>query len=214
MRILLARHGETEWNSEGRYQGQGFDIPLSATGRSQAEALASRLADFDFTRIVSSPLLRARQTAEIVLGNRSVPVTLDPDLMEIAHGDWEGCLDAEVKKRDEPRRRAWRETPHLVTLPGGESLEQVMVRAWSALCRACHGLQPQETLLMVSHDGVNRVLLCRVLGLTLARVWAFRQAPVCLNLLEGPDSEHLSLVRLNDASHLTPLFGEVVHRRL
>jgi len=214
MRILLARHGETEWNSEGRYQGQGFDIPLSATGRSQAEALASRLADFDFTRIVSSPLLRARQTAEIVLGNRSVPVTLDPDLMEIAHGDWEGCLDAEVKKRDEPRRRAWRETPHLVTLPGGESLEQVMVRAWSALCRACHGLQPQETLLMVSHDGVNRVLLCRVLGLTLARVWAFRQAPVCLNLLEGPDPEHLSLVRLNDASHLTPLFGEVVHRRV
>ena len=67
---------------------------------------------------------------------------------------------------------------------------------------------------MVSHDGVNRVLLCRVLGLSLARVWAFRQAPVCLNLLEGPDPEHLSLVRLNDASHLTPLFGEVVHRRV
>jgi probable phosphoglycerate mutase len=214
MRILLARHGETEWNTEGRYQGQGFDIPLSAAGRFQAKALASRLADFEFTRIVSSPLLRARQTAEIVLGDRSVPVTLDPDLMEIAHGDWEGCLDAEVKKRDETRRRAWRETPHLVTLPGGESLEQVMVRAWSALCRACHGLEPQETLLMVSHDGVNRVLLCRILGLSLARAWAFRQAPVCLNLLEGPDPEHLSLVRLNDASHLTPLFGEVVHRRV
>jgi probable phosphoglycerate mutase len=146
MRILLARHGETDWNAEGRYQGQGFDIPLSPTGRSQAEALASRLADFEFTRVVASPLLRARQTAEIVLGNRSVPVTLDPDLMEIAHGDWEGCLDAEVKKRDEARRRAWRETPHLVTLPGGESLEQVMAQAWSALCRACHGLQPQEPL--------------------------------------------------------------------
>ena len=97
MRILLTRHGETEWNTEGRYQGQGFDIPLSATGRSQAKALASRLANFEFTRVVSSPLLRARQTAEIVLGDRSVPLTLDPDLMEIAHGDWEGLLDAEVK---------------------------------------------------------------------------------------------------------------------
>ena len=214
MRILLARHGETDWNTEGRYQGQGFDIPLSAAGRSQAQALASRLADFEFTRVVSSPLLRARQTAEIVLGDRSVPLTLDPDLMEIAHGDWEGLLDAEVKERDEARRRAWRETPHLVTLPGGESLEQVMARAWSALCKACHGLQSEETLFMVSHDGVNRVLLCRILGLSLARAWAFRQAPVCLNLLEGPDPEHLSLVRLNDASHLTPLFGEVVHRRL
>jgi broad specificity phosphatase PhoE len=61
MRILLARHGETEWNTEGRYQGQGFDIPLSAAGRSQAKALASRLANFEFTRVVSSPLLRARQ---------------------------------------------------------------------------------------------------------------------------------------------------------
>ena len=214
MRILLARHGETEWNTEGRYQGQGFDIPLSAAGRSQAQALASRLADFEFTRVVSSPLLRARQTAEIVLGDRSAPLTLDPDLMEIAHGDWEGLLDAEVKERDEARRRAWRETPHLVTLPGGESLEQVMARAWNAFHRACDGLQSEETLLMVSHDGVNRVLLCRILGLSLARVWAFRQAPVCLNLLEGSDPEHLSLVRLNAASHLTPLFGEVVHRRL
>jgi probable phosphoglycerate mutase len=89
-----------------------------------------------------------------------------------------------------------------------------MARAWGALCKACHGLQSEEVLLVVSHDGVNRVLLCRILGLSLARVWAFRQAPVCLNLLEGPDPEHLSLVRLNDASHLTPLFGEVVHRRL
>jgi probable phosphoglycerate mutase len=176
--------------------------------------LASRLADFELTRVVSSPLLRARQTAEIVLGDRSVPLTLDPDLMEIAHGDWEGLLDAEVKERDESRRRAWRETPHLVTLPGGESLEQVMARAWSALCKACHGLQSEDTLFVVSHDGVNRVLLCRILGLSLARAWAFRQAPVCLNLLEGPDPEHLSLVRLNDASHLTPLFGEVVHRRV
>ena len=214
MRILLARHGETEWNTEGRYQGQGFDIALSATGLSQAKALASRLAGFAFTRMVSSPLSRASQTAEMVRGDRLVPLTLDPDLMEMAHGDWEGCLDGEVMERDEARRRAWRETPHLVTLPGGESLEQVMARAWRAFVRACHGLQSEETLFMVSHDAVNRVLLCRILGLNLARVWAFRQAPACLNLLEGPEVEQLSLVRLNDASHLTPLFGEVVHRRL
>jgi phosphoserine phosphatase len=148
------------------------------------------------------------------LGDREVPLTLDPDLVEIAHGDWEGRLDAEVKAEDGERRRAWRETPHLVTLPGGESLEQVLLRSWSAFCKACQGLQAEETLLMVSHDAVNRVLLCQCLGLDLSRVWAFRQAPVCLNLLEGSDLDQLSLVRLNDASHLTPLFGEVVHRRL
>lgn len=214
MRILLIRHGETDWNIQGRYQGQGFDIPLSESGRLQAETLASRLADQGITRAVSSPLLRAKQTAEKVLGDRPVPLILDPDLMEIAHGEWEGCLDAEVKERDEDRRRAWRETPHLVTLPGGESLEQVQNRAWTVFHKACQGLQAEETLLMVSHDAVNRVLLCRVLGLDLSRVWSFRQAPVCLNLLEGPEPDQLSLVRLNDASHLTPFFGEVVHRRL
>jgi probable phosphoglycerate mutase len=61
---------------------------------------------------------------------------------------------------------------------------------------------------------VNRVLLCRVLGLPLDRVWAFRQAPTCLNLLEGPTPDRLAVVRLNDATHITPLFGEVVHRKL
>ena len=214
MRILLARHGETDWNTEGRYQGQGYDIPLSSVGRVQAQALAARLVEMELVRVVSSPLLRARQTAEMVLGGRSISLVVEPDLVEVAHGDWEGRLDSEVKVLDEARRRAWRDTPHLVTLPGGESLEQVQTRAWPAFRRACRGVQAEETLLVVSHDAVNRVLICRILGLDLARVWAFRQAPVCLNLLEGPDLERLSLVRLNDASHVTRLFGEVVHRRL
>ena len=71
-----------------------------------------------------------------------------------------------------------------------------------------------DTLLVVAHDAVNRVLLCRVLGLPLSRLWAFRQAPTTINLLEGPDVEHLELVRLNDCQHHTPFFGEAVHRAL
>lgn len=214
MRVLLARHGETAWNAEGRYQGQTFDIPLSETGWSQARALAARLEGVPLARAATSPLLRARQTAEAVLGERAGLLAEDSDLLEIAHGRWEGRLDAEVVAEDADLRRAWRETPDRVTLPGGESLLAVQDRAWAALSRACEGLGEGDTLLIVSHDGVNRALLCRVLGLPLARVWAFRQAPVCLNLLEGPDPEHLALVRLNDATHWTPLFGEAVHRRL
>ena len=76
------------------------------------------------------------------------------------------------------------------------------------------GLGAEEVALVVTHDAVNRALLCRVLGLPLARVWTFRQASACLNLLEGTDLDHLQVVRINDASHLIPLFGEVVHRRL
>ena len=97
---------------------------------------------------------------------------------------------------------------------GGESLGVVLDRAWPALARACEGLAPDDTLLVVAHDAVNRVLLCRVLGLPLSRLWSFRQAPTTLNLLEGASVDELDVVRLNDCAHHTPLFGESVHRAL
>ena len=214
MRILLARHGETSWNVEGRHQGQGFDIPLSEAGRAQALALGGRLKGVTLARAVASPLMRARGTAELALGDRAGMLRLDPGFLEIAHGEWEGRLASEIRDQYPDLQRAWREAPHTVTLPGGESLQRVGERAWPAFRAACEGLDPEDTLLVVAHDGVNRVLLCRILGLPLERVWAFRQAPTCLNLLEGSDPEHLAVVRINDATHITPLFGEVVHRKL
>jgi len=214
MRILLARHGETTWNTEGRHQGQGFDIPLSEVGLAQARALAERLRGEPITRAVSSPLLRARQTAETILGERGGMLSLEVGFQEISHGEWEGRLASEIREAYPELQQAWREQPHTVRLPGGETIQEVQDRAWEAFLRVSQGLLEDETLLLVSHDGVNRALICRVLGLPLARVWSFRQAPTCLNLLEGPNPDQLALVRLNDASHLHPLFGEVVHRKL
>jgi probable phosphoglycerate mutase len=75
-------------------------------------------------------------------------------------------------------------------------------------------LGDDDTLLLVAHDAVNRVILCRVLGIPLSKVWGFRQAPTTLNLLEGPSVERLEVVRLNDCAHHTALFGEAVHRAL
>ncbi len=214
MRILLARPGETAWNAEGRYQGQ-TDIPLSATGEAQARALGERLRALRIDRAVASPLARARRTAELALGEARVGLlATDPGLAEIAHGDWEGLLAAEIRARDGERLHAWRHAPHEVLMPGGESLPGVLERAWPAFARACDGLGADDTLLLVAHDAVNRVLLCRVLGLPLGRLWRFRQAPTTLNLLEGPDLAGLEVVRLNDCAHHTPLFGEAVHRAL
>ena len=213
MRILLARHGETPWNAEGRYQGQE-DIALSHVGLAQAHALGERLREVSITRAVASPLSRARQTAELALGERDLPLTLDPGLMEIAHGTWEGLLASEIRAIDPERLRAWRETPDEVLMPEGESLQHVLDRAWPALERACAGLGEDDLLLVVAHDAVNRVLLCRILGIPLARLWSFRQAPTTLNLLEGPAVDSLEVVRLNDCTHHTALFGEAVHRAL
>ena len=214
MRILLARHGETHWNAEGRYQGQ-VDVPLSETGEAQARLLGERLRDVRIDRAVASPLARAKRTAELALGPQREPMLrLDPGFAEIAHGTWEGLLAAEIGAIDADRLRAWRDAPESVLMPQGESLQHVLDRSWPALERACLDLGPEDTLLVVAHDAVNRVLLCRILGLPLSRLWSFRQAPTTINLLEGPDVDHLDLVRLNDCHHHTPLFGEAVHRAL
>lgn len=214
MKIILARHGETPWNAEGRYQGQE-DIALSPVGEAQARALGERLSDVRIDRAVASPLARAKRTAELALGEeRAAKLTTDPGLMEIAHGTWEGLLASEIRERDGERLQAWRDTPHEVLMPEGESLQHVFDRAWPALVRASEGLGKDDTLLVVAHDAVNRVILCHVLGIPLARLWTFRQAPTTLNLLEGPDTDRLEVVRLNDCAHHTPFFGEAVHRAL
>ena len=214
MKIILARHGETAWNAEGRYQGQ-VDIPLSPVGESQARALGERLRDVRIDRAVASPLSRALRTAQLALGEeRAAGLTTDPALQEIAHGTWEGLLASEIRDRDGERLQQWRDAPHDVLMPEGESLQHVLDRAWPALVTAAGGMGDDDTLLVVAHDAVNRVLLCRVLGIPLAKLWTFRQAPTTLNLLEGVDVEHLEVVRLNDCSHHSALFGEAVHRAL
>lgn len=213
MNILLARHGETPWNREGRYQGH-TDIPLSEEGEAQARALGRRLVDVEIHRAVSSPLARARVTAQLVLGPRRELLTHDDGLKEISHGKWEGKLVTEIEAADRAMLDTWRKGPP-ATFPAGpdaESLQQVFDRAWSALGRACEGLGADETLLLVAHDAVNRVLLLHVLGLPYERVWRFRQAPATLNVLAGPSLDALQVVRLNDADHVGPLLRESVHR--
>ncbi|WP_395648915.1 histidine phosphatase family protein [Thermomonas sp.] len=214
MKLLLARHGETPWNAEGRYQGQ-VDIPLSEVGIGQAAALGQRLQDVPVDRAVASPLARATRTAQLALGEDRAPMlTFDDGLLEIAHGEWEGLLASEIAQRDPQRLQAWKDAPESVLMPGGESLQMVLDRAWPALERACVGLGADDTLLVVAHDAVNRVLLARILGLPLAKLWGFRQAPATLNLLQGDSVETLEVVRLNDCAHHTALFGEAKHRAL
>lgn len=215
MNILLVRHGETAWNREGRYQGR-TDIPLSADGEAQVAALSARLAHLPIAVAIASPLSRARATAEAILRGRTTPLELDPGLAEISHGAWEGQLSADVEAAHAEMLGTWRQRPDrdVPAGPDAETLGIVEARAWPVLERIAARLGDDDTALIAAHDAVNRVLLCRILGLPLTRVWAFRQAPAALNVLSGPSLDALQLVRLNDSEHSAPLLAEALHRAL
>jgi len=215
MNVLLVRHGETPWNREGRYQGR-TDVALSEAGRAQVRALAARLASVPLALAVASPLARARATAEAILAGRDLALELEPGLVEISHGGWEGRLSSEVARDDAERFARWRGGPgrDFPGGPGAETLGEVEARAWPVLARACDRLAGGATALIVAHDAVNRVLLCRLLGIPLERVWAFRQSPATLNVLSGGSLAELQVVRLNDSEHVAPLVGETEHSAL
>ena len=131
-RLILIRHGETDWNVEGRYQGQA-DPPLNARGIQQAYALADALEDVGLDVIYSSPLRRAWQTAEIVARRLGVPLYPEPRLMEIHQGDWQGHLRSEIAARYPELFHRWHTEPWQVTPPGGESLQEVQARVYAAI---------------------------------------------------------------------------------
>ncbi len=215
MNILLVRHGETAWNREGRYQGR-TDIPLSPDGERQVRALGERLREMPIAVAISSPLSRAKATADAILAGRSTPLELDDGLLEISHGQWEGKLASDVALSHAEMFGVWRSAPgrNSPAGPNAETLGDVDARAWGVLEKAWMRLEGEETLLITAHDAVNRVILCRVLGMPLERVWRFLQAPAALNVLSGPSLDDLQLVRLNDSEHSQPMLGGSQHRAL
>lgn len=131
-RLILIRHGETDWNVEGRYQGQA-DPPLNECGLGQAHHLAEELRGVGLNVLYTSPLRRALQTAQILAGTLGLPLQIEPRLMEIHQGDWQGRLHAEIAAHYPNLFRRWQTEPWTVTLPGGESLAQVQVRVYAAV---------------------------------------------------------------------------------
>jgi phosphoserine phosphatase len=215
MNILLVRHGETAWNREGRYQGR-TDIPLSPDGERQVRTLGERLRGITIDLAITSPLSRARATAEaICAGRKDLQLQTDEGLLEISHGEWEGKLASDVELSHAEMFGDWKTAPGYDSPagPGAETLGDVETRAWPVIQRVCERLG-SGTALITTHDAVLRVLLCKVLGLPLARVWRFRQAPAALNVLAGDSLLELQLVRLNDSEHSQPLLGGAQHRAL
>lgn len=201
MRIFLIRHGESEYNCYGRYTGQR-DVPLSALGRRQAQQLARRLESEPLAVIYSSPLQRARETAEAIAQVRGISLHLEAFLAEIDHGLWEGLTAIEVAAKFPAEFAQWQTHPHLCVMPQGESLQQVALRAEEAFQRIVaeyhHG-----TVAICSHDAVLRVLLLQALGVPLEHFWKVYLENASLSLLEAhAGAAHFRLALFNDTAHL------------
>ncbi|MCA9949839.1 MAG: alpha-ribazole phosphatase [Anaerolineales bacterium] len=171
-RLLLVRHGETDFNAHHRFQGQ-MDIPLNASGRCQASALAKKLANETIDVVVASDLRRASETAEIVMADRDIEIVEDGRLRELNFGAWEGMTYAEIQASDPQALSTWEGDLMYIAPPGGETVSQFSSRVRSVL-RAIQAKYTGKTILIVAHGGVLQLLLCTLLGLSAERFWQFR----------------------------------------
>jgi len=209
-RLLLIRHGETEWNQSGRYQGQ-TDVPLSEVGLAQAQALARRLAGETLHAVYTSDLSRARQTAEAIAAPHGLAVRPDPRLRELDFGQWEGLTYAQVLERDPEARAFWDSGDPSAKPPGGESREQMLERVRLVLADLARH-EDGQTLAVVGHGGSLKLLLCLALGMAPTRYWQLRLDNASLSELSLYEKGAI-LSSLNDFQHLEEMAsGSVLQR--
>jgi len=158
-KLLVVRHGVTEWNRAGLAQGMA-DIDLDEEGRRQAHAVAATLASFDIDAVLSSDLSRAVHTAEPIAQRHGLDVVQDPDFREVDQGEWTGLTTAEIRRRWPD---LWGPARHYSARPGGESPQQVRRRMLRAVARVVGG-HPGETVVIVSHGAAIRWLSAEALG--------------------------------------------------
>jgi phosphoserine phosphatase len=190
VRLLLVRHGETDWNRQQRFQGQ-IDVPLNSQGQLQAEQAAAFLQSVPIDRAVSSPLLRPKQTAAAILQHHpDVELEFLDDLQEISHGLWEGKLEAEIEQDYPGLLQQWQRSPETVQMPEGENLQQVWERAIAAWNSIVASTAQQDdrliTVLVSAHDAVNKAILCGLVGLEPGHFWNFKQGNGAVSVIDYP----------------------------
>lgn len=201
IRILLIRHGETEFNRNHRFQGR-IDVPLNQEGVDQAQALARALQNESLAAIYSSPLRRAVETARLVKSfHPSTPFFEEPGLIEMDLGEFDGIEGQRWAENYPDFRKRWLESPANLRMPGGESLQDLQKRVVDTLERITLNYSPEDTLLISSHNFVNRTILCHALGKSLDSFRELRQGNAALNILYKEGRE-MRVEVINDQSHL------------
>jgi broad specificity phosphatase PhoE len=202
MRLFAIRHGETAWTRERRFSG-ARDIPLTERGQRQAEAVARALAREAIAAVYTSPLVRARASAEIIARPHGLPVSVEPAFREMAFGEWEGLTRDEVERGAAPMMETWRTAPERAAPPGGERLTDVATRVDKAL-QELRDTHSGEAVVLVSHAIVLRLLVLDALGLGPERLWSLDASPAGLTEIEY-QPEWATVHRMNTLAHLRTL---------
>jgi len=203
--IYLVRHGQTAWNKEEIFRGR-TDVPLDEAGLKQAELVGQYFKRIEIHGIYSSSLSRAWQTAQKVAELHNLKVQPLPGIVDMSFGNWEGRPHQEIRQIDSKTYQQWVETPHLVRLPGGESLDDVRTRAMAALQEVIRS-HPGKTLVLVTHRVVNKVVICGILGLDNSHFWQISQDTTAINLIQHRNGRYI-LSLLNETCHLKALGEE------
>ncbi len=199
-KLLLLRHGHVAGISPERFRGRA-DLRLTAEGHRQAAATARRIAaSWRPAAVYCSPLSRCRATAAEIARPFSLEPTPMEALTDIDYGEWQGLTVDEVRARWADQLDLWRQRPEWAMLPGGETLQKVLMRVTDAL-RIGTGRHPAGTVVMVGHDSVNRVILLHALGLPLAGYWRIAQHPCAINELDF-DRGVFTINAINTTDHL------------
>jgi broad specificity phosphatase PhoE len=202
VRIVFARHGETQFNVEGRWQGQS-DSPLTERGLAQARQLALALSNEPLAAVYSSDLGRAARTADEVAKPHQLAVTTDARLREIDVGDWTGRNRAQIEQFDADGLHTWASMPASMRLPNGESLAEAQRRALAFFTYAMPA-HAGETVAVVTHGAVGQAILVAAMGRTVDDLWLKERLDNCqISRLEWTPERGLQLVELSDVRHLS-----------
>lgn len=199
-RMILVRHGETEWNRAEHFRGRA-DVPLNENGLVQAMRTAQRIAaQWRPVAVYSSPLTRAVKTAEAIAQRFGLSVEVHVGLNDIDYGQWQGLTPEEAREKWPDVINAWYRAPHTAHIPGGETLDELRTRAEKMLNDLATRREGQ-TFVLVGHTVINRIILLSVLGLGNDHFWRLRQDTCAINVFEA-EGGVFTLVSLNDTCHL------------
>ena len=198
--IIIIRHGETEWNKTGRFQGHS-DVPLSAEGRTQAEALGKNLIVDHVDAIYASDLTRAMETAAPLAARFGLPVISDPQLRELNFGAWEGRNFNDVNAENPNAMKNFYTDPEQADIPESELFPEFQRRV-AGRVREIVAHERGKRVVIVSHGASIRILLADLLSMPIRSIWHLSQLNTAVNKIRFEDDGFAVVTLMNDTSHL------------